>query len=95
MREHNGKFWLVTNDGKRYKLSSSQDLSAHIGHDVRVTGDNSSASAGANSQTPTSTGKQRHGERQRTPTGTLNVTNLDMVSTTCPGGANGNSSNPQ
>lgn len=56
----------MTSDAK-YMLNSTQDLSAHKGHEVKITGDSSASAVAAGDKNPQS----------------LTVTNLEMVSTTC------------
>lgn len=76
-----GQYWLKTAHGN-YHLMSSQDLSAHVGHEVKATGtasmgpapggDNASASA-------SDTGKAKAGKNVHH----LEVTDLQMVSEQC------------
>jgi len=61
-------FWLKTRMGK-YHVMSSQDLSAHDGHEVKITGTTSKAPMPGSSDTK----KINH----------LEATNVDMVSDQC------------
>lgn len=74
-----------------YTLTSSNvDLSAHVGHQVKVTGTPSSASA----SNPSASG-QPSGQEQQQQAQTLDVSSLEMVSNSCSsGGASGSTANP-
>lgn len=75
VKEKHGKYMLMTMDGQKYMLNSTQDLSAHKGHEVKVTGDVSSGTA--------MSGGAMSGNDKGSNMQTLNVTNLDMVSNSC------------
>lgn len=92
IREKHGKYMLMTMDGQKYMLNSTQDLSAHKGHEVKVTGDVSSgmgASAMSENNEKGETAGQEKKENMKGNMQTLNVTNLDMVSTSCKMGKKG------
>jgi hypothetical protein len=83
--EKNGQYWLKTSKGN-YHLMSSQDLSAHVGHEVKATGTTSMGPAPGGSDSDKSadnastTGKTSSaGKNVRH----LEVSNLDMVSEQC------------
>jgi hypothetical protein len=76
-------YFLQPENGQPVKLNSSQDLSQHIGHRVRIEG-NISRQANPSA----STGKMENGSSS--PSGTqyqtINVTRVDMISESCPSG---------
>lgn len=73
IRSEGGKYVLEDAHGKTFALNSSEDLSAHVGHEVIVHGSESSA-AGASA---TSTGTSASTEKE------ITVSKLDLVSDTC------------
>ena len=81
LKEKKGEYWLMSNDGSKYHVSSTSDLSAHKNHEVRVTGDVASA-ASSMSGNANATAQS------------LNATNVEDVSSTCKMGNKGNMSNP-
>jgi hypothetical protein len=76
LKSSGGSYTLEQKGGKDVALSSSQDLSAHVGHMVTVhgsyAGGSSSASGAASSSATSSTGGD-----------TFTVTKVDMVSDSC------------
>ena len=73
-----------------YTLTSSNvDLSAHVGHQVKVTGTPSSASA----SNPSASG-QPSGQEQQQQAQTLDVSSLEMVSNSCSSGGASGTANP-
>lgn len=73
IRSEGGKYVLEDAHGKTFALNSTEDLSAHVGHEVIVHGTESSA---ANSSA-TSTGASAGAEKE------ITVSKLDIVSDTC------------
>lgn len=71
-------------NNQSYTLTSSNvDLSAHVGHEVKVTGTSSSATASnPNASSAQPSGQSSAGNQ------TLDVSSLEMISSSC--GANGN-----
>lgn len=70
--------YTLKHGSKEVPVTSSEDLSAHVGHQVKLHG--SWASAGSSdSATPSSTGEK--GSKDRT----FNATSVDHVSDTCSG----------
>lgn len=77
-----------TATNQTYTLTSSNvDLSAHVGHEVKVTGTPSSASA----SNPSASG-QPSGQAAQQGGQTLDVSSLEMVSSSCSSG--GGTANP-
>jgi Protein of unknown function (DUF5818) len=72
IRSEGGKFTLEDAHGHTYNLNSSEDLSAHVGHEVLVHG--SEAGAGGSSAASTSAGGA---------TKEITVTKVDHISDTC------------
>jgi hypothetical protein len=83
VQSQSGQYVLESKHGKTVMLTG-QDLSAHVGHEVKVKGTWESGGSSAMSSTSTA-GASNTGEK------TFNVTNVEMVSETCKD--NGNSSN--
>jgi len=92
-------------DHKLIKLNSTEDLSAHVGHEVKIRGAESMASASASTSGQTSSASgAASGMPQSDVNGAavsdkeLTVSKIDMVSDSCPikGNSNtsGTSSNP-
>jgi hypothetical protein len=85
-------YFLQTENGQPVKLNSSQDLSQHVGHRVRIEGniDNGLNVSGSSRQAnpSASTGKMENGSSS--PSGTqyqtINVTRVHMISESCPSG---------
>jgi hypothetical protein len=71
LRSEGGKFALEDAHGRMYNLNSSEDLSAHVGHEVVVHGTESSA-AGAPAASSTAGATKE-----------ISVTKVDHVSDTC------------
>ncbi|MBV9669693.1 MAG: hypothetical protein JOZ43_01945 [Acidobacteriales bacterium] len=94
IKEKHGKFWLVSNDGTKYQLNSTQDLSAHKNHEVKITGDAGSASASSSAVSSSDMSGKSNKKDKDANAQTLNVTNVEMVSTSCSanGKAAGNAS---
>lgn len=70
--------YTLKHGNKEVAVTSSEDLSAHVGHQVKLHG--SWASAGSESaSTPSSTGEKAGKDR------TFNATSVDHVSDTCSG----------
>jgi hypothetical protein len=72
LRSEGGKFVLEDAHGRTYALNSTEDLSAHVGHEVVVHGTESSA-AGASAASSSTGGATKE----------INVTKVDHVSDTC------------
>jgi hypothetical protein len=72
VRSEGGKFMLEDAHGHTYNLNTSEDLSAHVGHEVLVHG--SEASAGGSSAASSSTGGA---------TKEITVIKVDHISDTC------------
>jgi hypothetical protein len=94
--EHDGKYMLMTNNpSMSVELVSKEDLKAHIGHKVRVTGTIGNGSyVGNNSGSPsTSTAPESNAgdkKKQGSPSGShnspndeLKVTKMKMISQSC------------
>jgi hypothetical protein len=75
--EHDGKYMLMTNNpSMSVELVSKEDLKAHIGHKVRVTGTiGNGSSVGNNSGSPQGS--------HNLPNGQLRVTKMKMISQSC------------
>lgn len=72
-----GSYTLTAKDGKAYQLTGdTAKLSDHVGHEMKVTGTESSASASSGSTM---------GKNSSEPT--LDVTSFKHISKTCEGGA--------
>jgi hypothetical protein len=76
-------FFLANGKGRRMMLQpGATDLSAHVGHEVKIHGtveNGAAASMGTTGETTGTTGKHdKHGDRMMT------VDKIDMVSETCP-----------
>ncbi|PYX98353.1 MAG: hypothetical protein DMG71_00450 [Acidobacteria bacterium] len=71
LRSEGGKFMLEDAKGHTYALTSTEDLSAHVGHEVVVHGTESAAGASAASTGSTGASKE------------ITVSKLDHVSDTC------------
>ncbi len=69
-----GQYTLAEKGGKSVTLSSTEDLSAHVGHEVKVHGSYSGSSASA-----TSSGSSANANAGET----FSVTKVDMVSEQC------------
>jgi hypothetical protein len=74
--EHDGKYILMTNNpSMSVELVSKEDLKAHIGHKVRVTGTIGNGSS-----------RKKQGSSpgsQNSPNGQLRVTKMKMISQSC------------
>ena len=74
-RDESGSYTLQPQRGLKVKLNSADDLSAHVGHEVRVSG------SFVNEQTSTTNSNSRsaklHAERE------FRVLKLDTISQTC------------
>jgi hypothetical protein len=95
--EHDGKYMLMTNNpSMSVELVSKEDLKAHIGHKVRVTGTIGNGSyVGNNSGSPStsySAPESNAGDRKKqgtppgsrnSPNGQLRVTKMKMISQSC------------
>ncbi|HTT24919.1 MAG TPA: DUF5818 domain-containing protein [Candidatus Sulfotelmatobacter sp.] len=78
----NGNFTLTDKNGTSYQLTGdTAKLSAHVGHEVKVTGSSASAGEGASGSAETSAAGSA-GE-------TLHVTSLKHISKTCKSGNSG------
>jgi len=75
-RDENGSYTLQPQRGLKVKLNSAEDLSKHIGHEVRVSG---SFMNGEQTSNPNSNSKSAklHAERE------FRVLKLDTISQTC------------
>ncbi|HEY0564946.1 MAG TPA: DUF5818 domain-containing protein [Terriglobales bacterium] len=80
IKEKGGKYILQTADGQKYQLSSTQDLSAHKGHEVRVTGETGTGASGSSSAASASSGANGGGGKNAQ---TLTVSNIEMVADNC------------
>jgi hypothetical protein len=78
----NGSYMLQEKHGKSAMLSSSQDLSAHVGHMVKVHGMWQAGTSSANSGSMGSTSSANGGTPDHNGQ-TFMVDKLDMVSTQC------------
>ncbi|GAC1431686.1 MAG: hypothetical protein NVS1B11_01180 [Terriglobales bacterium] len=74
-----GEYMLEEKKGKMVNLSSSQDLSAHVGHMVAVHGTWAGSGSSDMSSTSSSSGSTAGSAH------TFNVSSLDMISDTCNG----------
>lgn len=72
IRSEGGSYALEDAHGRTYALNSTEDLSAHVGHEVVVHGTESAGGGSA-----VSGGSAGAGEK------TINVSKVDMVSDTC------------
>jgi hypothetical protein len=72
IRSEGGSYVLEDGHGKTFALNSTEDLSAHVGHEVVVHGTESAGGGSA-----VSGGSAGAGEK------TINVSKIDMVSDTC------------
>jgi len=71
-----GNYTLTDNDGATYQLQGdTSKLNAHVGHEVRIAGSTTSASATTNPRTGTPTAS--------TQQPTLTVNSVKHISTTC------------
>jgi Protein of unknown function (DUF5818) len=71
-----GNYMLTADDGTKYQLQGdTSKLSAHVGHEVQITGSTTSASATTNPTTGTPTSS--------TQQATLTVRNMKHISKTC------------
>lgn len=78
--DNSKEFKLIAKDGERWDLKSdSVDMSEHVGHTVKVTGVVSNATA-HNMKEDIKQGV----DKDSNETGDMTVTNLTMVSTSCP-----------
>jgi hypothetical protein len=77
IKEKGGKYYLQTADGQKYQLNSTQDLSAHKGHEVRVTGDTGTGSSSAASTSGASSSNSGKNAQS------LTVSNIEMVADNC------------
>ena len=71
--------YTLKHGNKEIAVTSSEDLSAHVGHQVKLHGSWASAGSSESGSTPTSTGEK--GSKDRT----FNATSIDHVSDTCSG----------
>ncbi len=89
VQSQGGQYVLESKHGKAVMLTG-QDLSAHVGHEVKVKGTWESGNASGMSSSSTSTsstsGNNAGGEK------TFNVTNVEMVSDSCKGSSKNNNS---
>ena len=78
--DNSHEYKLIAKDGGRWDLKSdSVNMSEHVGHTVKVTGVVSNATAhNMKEDIKQGVGKDEH------ETGDMTVTNLKMVSTSCP-----------
>jgi hypothetical protein len=77
--DNSKEYKLIAKDGGRWDLKSdSVDMSEHVGHMVKVTGVVSNATAHNLKE------DMKQGVGKDKETGDLTVTNLTMVSTSCP-----------
>jgi len=78
--DNSKEYKLIAKDGGRWDLKSdSVNMSEHVGHTVKVTGVVSNATAhNMKEDIKQGVGKDEH------ETGDMTVTNLKMVSTSCP-----------
>ena len=78
--DNSKEYKLIAKDGGRWDLKSdSVNMSEHVGHEVKVTGVVSNATAhNMKEDIKQGVGKDEH------ETGDMTVTNLKMVSTNCP-----------
>lgn len=75
LQESGGNYTLAADDGTMYQLSgNTSKLSAHVGHEVQITGRASSSSAASS---PSGTGQGASQEA------TLNVKSMKHLSETC------------
>jgi hypothetical protein len=95
--EHDGKYMLMTNNpSMSVELVSKEDLKAHIGHKVRVTGTISNrSSVGSDTGSPSTSytaPESKPGDREKqgsppgshnSPNGQLKVTKMKMISQSC------------
>jgi hypothetical protein len=91
VKEGTEYFIQPTNGSPRVKLNTSEDLSAHVGHHVKVEGTPSTGSSNASNMGSSSTGTTGSSNMGASSQGsssgmgeTFNVTRVDMISTTCP-----------
>ena len=79
-----GNYMLTAKNGTSYQLSGdTAKLSEHVGHEVKITGTISSASASPSSGTRSS---KAQGEQSASGEQTLEVSSLKHVSKTCQSG---------
>ena len=71
LRSEGGKFVLEDAHGHTYALNTTEDLSAHVGHEVLVHGTESSAAASSASSSTGGATKE------------INATKVDHISDTC------------
>lgn len=77
----NGQFFLEKKNGEKVELSSTQDLSAHVGHTVAVHGTMEGRSSASAPSPSSSTGSSS--TSSETAGGKFVVSKLDMVSESC------------
>ena len=103
IRSDNGKFFLEEKSGKIASIQSTDDLTAHVGHEVKVQGDwqAASASAGAGASTGSSnlpasdTGASASANKATDhPDQTFAISKVDMVSESCTLKSNSKSESP-
>jgi len=71
--------YTLKHGSKEIAVTSSEDLSAHVGHQVKLHGSWASAGSSDSASTPSSTGEKGGKDR------TFNATSIDHVSDTCSG----------
>ena len=71
--------YTLKHGSKEIAVTSSEDLSAHVGHQVKLHGSWAGAGSSESGSTPSSTGEK--GSKDRT----FNATSIDHVSDTCSG----------
>jgi uncharacterized protein DUF5818 len=89
IRSEGGKFVLEDAHGRMYSLNTSEDLSAHVGHEVVVHGAVSGSGSAGSSMNKSDTSKSDTSSMS-SPAGAtaggnkeITVTKVDMVSETC------------
>jgi uncharacterized protein DUF5818 len=73
IRSQGGSYVLEDAHGRTFALNSTEDLSAHVGHEVVIHGTESGASAGSSAASTGSAGAEK----------TITVSKVDHVSDTC------------
>lgn len=76
-------YFLQPDNGQPVKLNSSQDLSQHVGHRVRVEGSMNNG-ANSNGTSTADNGASQSGSQSGTQYQEIMVTKVDMISETCP-----------
>ncbi|HZR65969.1 MAG TPA: hypothetical protein VFA85_12520 [Terriglobales bacterium] len=82
VQSQGGQYVLETKKGKQVALAG-QDVSAHVGHEVKLTGTWQNGSSMSATSSSNGSGAEK----------TFNVTNVKMVSESCSGKSSGNMSN--